>query len=261
MLAKMPPYMLESDGTLKEWAWPTLARALQPPARLASLRRLARRRNRSRSHAATGQSRDDRQSQTHVRHDEPPRSRAKSSRLMPAAIALWSGRGSKTTSSWTSSCGNCSSRATSARRSAVRASPMPRLCPMRTAAFPAIIMEMLAYSRPGVIEVLPALPPSLVKGSINGMLARTFAQNRQTGLGHGSPNRGPDNYLLAKAGHYPDCPARDRRDFRTRRRAGDQTQVGRGQLQLEAAGRKAGRTPFEAGAASPAGLGQLSSCK
>jgi hypothetical protein len=41
---------------------------------------------------------------------------------------------------------------------------------------PAIIMEMLLYSRPGVIEVLPALPPSLVKGSINGMLARTFAR-------------------------------------------------------------------------------------
>src|SRR5208282_5951438 len=28
----------------------------------------------------------------------------------------------------------------------------------------------------GVIEVLPALPESLVKGSINGMLARTFAR-------------------------------------------------------------------------------------
>jgi hypothetical protein len=41
---------------------------------------------------------------------------------------------------------------------------------------PTIMMEMLAYSRPGVIEVLPALPPSLVKGSINGMLARTFAR-------------------------------------------------------------------------------------
>ncbi len=39
-----------------------------------------------------------------------------------------------------------------------------------------IMMEMLAYSRPGVIEVLPALPPSLVRGSINGMLARTFAR-------------------------------------------------------------------------------------
>ena len=38
------------------------------------------------------------------------------------------------------------------------------------------MMEMLAYSRPGVIEVLPALPPSLVKGAINGMLLRTFAR-------------------------------------------------------------------------------------
>jgi len=37
-------------------------------------------------------------------------------------------------------------------------------------------MEMLAYSRPGVIEVLPALPPLLVRGSINGMLARTFSK-------------------------------------------------------------------------------------
>jgi len=35
---------------------------------------------------------------------------------------------------------------------------------------------MLLYSRPGVIEVLPALPPSLEKGSIKGMLARTFAR-------------------------------------------------------------------------------------
>jgi hypothetical protein len=35
---------------------------------------------------------------------------------------------------------------------------------------------MLAYSRPGVIEVLPALPPSLGKGSMNGMLLRTFAR-------------------------------------------------------------------------------------
>jgi hypothetical protein len=41
---------------------------------------------------------------------------------------------------------------------------------------PAIMMEMLVYSRPGVIELLPALPPSLVKGSINGMLVRTFAR-------------------------------------------------------------------------------------
>jgi hypothetical protein len=41
---------------------------------------------------------------------------------------------------------------------------------------PAIMMEMLVYSHPGVIEVLPALPPTLNKGSINGMLLRTFAK-------------------------------------------------------------------------------------
>src|ERR1019366_7981728 len=48
--------------------------------------------------------------------------------------------------------------------------------PEAHAGIPAIIMEMLAYSRPGVIEVLPALPPSLVKGTITGMLLRTFAR-------------------------------------------------------------------------------------
>lgn len=41
---------------------------------------------------------------------------------------------------------------------------------------PAIMMEMLAYSRPGVIEVLPALPRLLTRGSVNGMLLRTFAK-------------------------------------------------------------------------------------
>ena len=48
--------------------------------------------------------------------------------------------------------------------------------PDAQAGIPAIIMEMLAYSRPGVIEVLPALPATLEKGSINGMLVRTFAK-------------------------------------------------------------------------------------
>jgi hypothetical protein len=41
---------------------------------------------------------------------------------------------------------------------------------------PTIMMEMLCYSRPGVIELLPALPSTLPKGSISGMLARTFAR-------------------------------------------------------------------------------------
>jgi hypothetical protein len=37
-------------------------------------------------------------------------------------------------------------------------------------------MEMLLYSRPGIIEVLPALPAGLMNGSIRGMLARSFAR-------------------------------------------------------------------------------------
>ncbi|NMB52561.1 MAG: hypothetical protein GX999_09555, partial [Bacteroidales bacterium] len=41
---------------------------------------------------------------------------------------------------------------------------------------PAIIMEMTAFSRPGVIEVLPALPSSLERGSIKGMMARAFTK-------------------------------------------------------------------------------------
>ena len=41
---------------------------------------------------------------------------------------------------------------------------------------PAIIMEMAAFSRPGVIEVLPALPSSLERGSVKGMMARAFTK-------------------------------------------------------------------------------------
>ncbi|HEV2324210.1 MAG TPA: glycoside hydrolase N-terminal domain-containing protein [Terracidiphilus sp.] len=59
-----------------------------------------------------------------------------------------------------------------------RCSHDPYAFPMPDAqgAIQLIMIEMLAYSRPGVIEVLPALPPSLVNGSINGMLLRTFAR-------------------------------------------------------------------------------------
>ena len=60
MLAKLPPYLLEPDGAMKEWAWPTLARALRSSPHLSSLRRLAGRRNRSGPHAATGKGRADR---------------------------------------------------------------------------------------------------------------------------------------------------------------------------------------------------------
>jgi hypothetical protein len=61
---------------------------------------------------------------------------------------------------------------------ALRTSREPYAVPVPDAhgGIPATVMEMLLYSRPGVIEVLPALPQMLVKGSITGMLARTFAR-------------------------------------------------------------------------------------
>lgn len=40
-------------------------------------------------------------------------------------------------------------------------------------ALPTLMMEMLVYSRPGVIELLPALPDSLSVGSIKGVMCRT----------------------------------------------------------------------------------------
>ena len=39
--------------------------------------------------------------------------------------------------------------------------------------FPTIIMEMLVSSRPGMLELLPALPHDLKKGAINGLKARS----------------------------------------------------------------------------------------
>jgi len=72
---------------------------------------------------------------------------------------------------------------------------------------PTIMMEMLAYSRPGVIEVLPALPPSLVKARWNGMHSAP-SPDSTNGLGHGSPNCGPHGHLGKEARHHLDCPAR-----------------------------------------------------
>ena len=40
--------------------------------------------------------------------------------------------------------------------------PYSSVMPDAQGGIPTIIMDMLAYARPGVIEVLPALPPSLV---------------------------------------------------------------------------------------------------
>ena len=95
---------------------------------------------------------------------------------MAGAIVLWSERGSRIATWWTPNCANCIEEGNVGPT--LRCSHDPYAAPMPDAqgGIPTIMMEMLAYSRPGVIEVLPALPPSLVKGSMNGMLLRTFAR-------------------------------------------------------------------------------------
>ncbi len=175
MLEKLPPYLLEPDGTLKEWAWPTMEEHYS---------------HRHVSHlygAWPGNEIDpDRTPQLALAAEIANRKRTFDT--MSTAVA------GETLASY----GRCHRALAGARLKdniivetqlrqlfeqgyispSLRCSREPYGVPIPDAqgGIPAIMMEMLAYSRPGVIELLPALPASLVKGSINGMLASTFAK-------------------------------------------------------------------------------------
>ena len=167
MLAKLPPYMLEPEGTLKEWAWadlgerynhrhishgygawpgdeidpdrtPELAKALVIANRKRVPERLA-----AHSHCQRGLI----------------GARLKDNYLVDSELRQLLEEGYVGT---TLLCPH---------------DPYANMrIPDAQGGIPAIMMEMLAYSRPGVIEVLPALPPTLKKGSIDGMMLRTFAR-------------------------------------------------------------------------------------
>jgi hypothetical protein len=166
MLAKLPPYLLEPDGTLKEWAWPTLEERYShrhishlygawpgdeidpdrtPKLALATM--MADRRRVPERLAAHGRC-----------HRALVGARLKDCYMVDTELRQLIEQGYVATT--------------------LRCSHDPYAWPMPDAqgGIPTIMMEMLLYSRPGVIEVLPALPETLVKGSINGMLARTFAR-------------------------------------------------------------------------------------
>ncbi len=166
MLAKLPPYLMEPDGTLKEWAWPTLQERYShrhishlygawpgdeiDPDRtpqLAKAAMMADRRRVPERLAAHGRC-----------HRALVGARLKDCYMVDTELRQLIEQGYVATT--------------------LRCSHDPYAVPMPDAqgGIPTIMMEMLLYSRPGVIEVLPALPETLVKGSINGMLARTFAR-------------------------------------------------------------------------------------
>jgi len=175
MLAKMPPYLVEPDGTLKEWAWPTLqehythrhvshlygawpADEIHPDGtpQLARAAEIACRR-RTFDALATAVA-----GETMPAYDRCHRAlvgaRLKDNIIVDVQLRQLIEQG------YISTALRCSRE------------PYGQPVPDAHGGIPAIIMEMLAYSRPGVIEVLPALPASLVKGSIDGMLLRTFAK-------------------------------------------------------------------------------------
>jgi alpha-L-fucosidase 2 len=166
MLAKLPPYLLEPDGALKEWSWPNLAeRYVQrhishlygawpgdeiDPDRTPQLAKAVMIANRHRVPerlAAHGRC-----------HRALVGARLKDSYMVDSELRQLLEEG------YVGPTFRCSH------------DPYANVMPDAQGGLPTIMMEMLAYSRPGVIEVLPALPPSLVKGSINGMLLRTFAR-------------------------------------------------------------------------------------
>jgi len=175
MLAKMPPYLLEPDGTLKEWAWPTIQEHYThrhvshlygawpgdeiDPDRTPQLARAADIADRRRTFdtlatAVAGE--------TMAAYDRCHRAlvgaRLKDNIIVDVQLRQLMEQGYI--------------------GSGLRCSREPYGVPVPDAhgGIPAIVMEMLAYSRPGVIEVLPALPPLLAKGSISGMLLRSFAK-------------------------------------------------------------------------------------
>jgi hypothetical protein len=175
MLAKMPPYLIEPDGTLKEWAWPTVQEhyihrhvshlyGAWPgdeidPDRTPQLARAAQIANRRRTFDAMATSVAGETLPAYARcHRALAGARLKDNVIVDVQLRQLLEQGYMST--------------------ALRSSREPYAIPVPDAhgGIPAILMEMLLYSRPGVIELLPALPPTLTKGSINGMLARTFAR-------------------------------------------------------------------------------------
>jgi alpha-L-fucosidase 2 len=175
MLAKMPPYLTEPDGTLKEWAWPTLQEhyihrhvshlyGAWPgdeidPDRTPQLARAAEIADRRRSFDAMSTAVAGETLPAFARcHRALVGARLKDNVMVDVQLRQLIEQGYIS--------------------AALRCSREPYAVPVPDAhgGIPTIMMEMLAYSRPGVIEVLPALPETLVRGSISGMLARTFAR-------------------------------------------------------------------------------------
>jgi hypothetical protein len=166
MLAKMPNYLMDEEGALKEWAWPTLTERQDhrhvshlygvwpadeiDPDRTPQLAKAAWLANRKRAQEnAAGHG---------LSHRALAAARLKDNYLVNFELKQFLEQGyfgPVLTSSH---------------------NPYTGFMPDQQGSVLSLMMEMLIYSRPGVIELLPALPNTLEKGNIKGVLARTFAK-------------------------------------------------------------------------------------
>ena len=166
ILAKLPPYLLDTDGALKEWDWPTIQEALDhrhvshlygvwptdeitpdTTPELARAAWLAARKRGQGNASAHG-----------LLHRSLAAARLKDSYLVNFDLKQLLEQGYINPS------------LTTMHNPYLFPSPDPQ------GGIPTLIMEMLVYSRPGVIGLLPAEPDSLTKGSIKGILCRTQAK-------------------------------------------------------------------------------------
>ena len=168
MLAKLPPYVIDADGSLKEWAWPDLEERTsldhrhlshmygvwpgdeitvdETPA-LASAAWLAARKRAQGNAASHG-----------LLHRALTAARLKDPYLLNMDLKQLLEQGYVNPSLTTLS------------------NPYSYASPDAQGALPTILMEMLVYSRPGVIGLLPALPATLSEGSVKGVVCRTEAK-------------------------------------------------------------------------------------
>jgi alpha-L-fucosidase 2 len=166
MLAKLPPYLEDSDGALKEWAWPTLDENQDhrhvshlygawpgdefTPDGSPELARAAMLADRKRAQGNA--------SQHGILHRGLAAARLKDSYLVNFDLKQLLEQG------------YVNPALTTMHNPYAIPSPDPQ------GGLPTLIMEMLVYSRPGVIGLLPAQPDSLSQGELKGVLCRTQAR-------------------------------------------------------------------------------------
>lgn len=166
LLDKMPPYLVDNDGALKEWSWPTIKEfqdhrhishmyGVWPadeidPDRTPELARASWLANRKRAQGnASGHG---------ISHRMLAAARLKDNHIVNFELKQLFEQG------------YVGAVLTSSHN------PYTGFMPDQQGSILAVLMEMLVYSREGVVELLPAVPETLDQGSIKGIMSRSFAK-------------------------------------------------------------------------------------